>query len=294
VAVLDDHGHREVVVGDVAAHTVQPRIVVFSQFAELAHQHLAVVGDLVGAVVVDGQAALAGNQEPVLRDGCHEGLRRGVQLVAFAAFEGIGVKHLQLLLGVDLPAVIRLTIGDVAVVAMPGKLEAFPEIHHVHDVVDRIGRFDHAPVDQHLAAEQIEAGDRPGHDLDPGLARPVTDLFGRHRLFNLLQQAGVAIKTVEIGEQDIGRDREDLRLLYRARGAQPVGFVGILLDQVVGLEQLRVGELDVGHDEFLGFSALPVVSPVSADSWYGRGRPAYPAPPRDRRQTRAEVSRPCS
>ena len=45
----------------------------------------------------------------------------------------------------------------MAVVAMPGQLEALPEIHHVDQVFQRVLRPEQAKDDQPFAAEQIEA-----------------------------------------------------------------------------------------------------------------------------------------
>ena len=47
-------------------------------------------------------------------------------------------------LGQKLAAMAEFLVGDVAVVAMPGELEALPEVHHVDQVFERVLRADQA------------------------------------------------------------------------------------------------------------------------------------------------------
>ncbi len=98
-----------------------------------------------------------------MRGGGHEILRRLVQRVALLAIVHVGVKNLDAPLGQELAAMAELLIRDVAVVAMPGELEALPEIHDIDQVLDRVLRPDEAEIDQPFAPEQVEARQSPAH-----------------------------------------------------------------------------------------------------------------------------------
>ena len=107
-----------------------------------------------------------------------------MQLIPSLAIEHIGVKDLEAALGKELAAVSVFLVGDVAVVAMPGQLEALPEVHHIGEVLNGVLWTDEAEIDEPFTTEKVEAGQRPAHgrilDLDAGVARAVADLFGRH------------------------------------------------------------------------------------------------------------------
>jgi hypothetical protein len=107
---------------------------------------------------VEADPALAGNEKARLRHRCHEALRGLVQLVSSLAVEHVGVKDLQLALGQELTPMPEVPVGEMAVVAAPGELEALPEIHHVDEVLDRVLGAKKAEVDQPLAPERPFAG----------------------------------------------------------------------------------------------------------------------------------------
>ena len=134
VAVLHQHRHGEVVVGDVRRHVVEPRKIALAEVHELADDHLDAVGDLVRPGVEQADAALATHQEAVLRRRRHELRRRAVQRIAGLAAVGVRFEHLELTLRQNLAAVAELLVGDVAVVAVPGELQALPEVHQIDEV----------------------------------------------------------------------------------------------------------------------------------------------------------------
>src|SRR2546425_7136503 len=78
---------------------------------------------------------------------------------------------------------------------------------------------------------------------------PYTTLF-RHRRVDLPQQFGPAVPRVQVRQRDVRVDREELRLLDRARGALPVERVRRLAGEDVGVEKLGIA-VSRGHGELL-------------------------------------------
>ena len=142
-------------------------------------------------------------------------------------------------------------VGDVAVIAMPRQLEPLPEVHHIGEVLNGVLRTDEAEIDQPFTTEKVEAGQRPAHgrilDLDAGVARAVADLFGQHARLDFSQKRRIAVVTHHVGKHHVGGNREELRLLHRTCHAEPVRLVGASLNEIVGLEQLRIGHAAETH-----------------------------------------------
>ena len=205
-------------------------------------------------------------QELVLRHRGHELARGGVQRVSWHHVVQVGLEHLKLALGHQLAAVAVLAVGGVPVVAVIGELHALPAVHHVDQVLDAVLGPQHPHVDEPFTAQQIKARERPTHRQGVGLAAHVAGAVAaflhRHARLDLAQQRRVAVVRVGIRQHDVGRHREELGFLGGAGYAQPVGFVGQHLDEVVGLKQLGVAEWRQGglfsglhgvvcHDGFL-------------------------------------------
>jgi hypothetical protein len=178
-----------------------------------------------------------------------------VQCIALLAIVHVRMKHLHPALGQKLAAMPGFLVGDVAIVALPGKLIALPEIHHIDEVFKRILGPDEPERDQPFAPQQIKAGERPSHrgvlNLDAGVARAVADFLGRHPRLDFAKQRGIAIIRHHIGEHHISRHGKQLRFLHRARHAQPIGFVGARLNKIVGFKKLRVADAARTHRTIL-------------------------------------------
>ena len=244
MTTLDRHSHGQIVVGNVARDIVCPGKIGLGQIHVVAHYHLARVGQLVGSRITQADTRLAGDQEAVLRRGRHESLRCVMQRVAVATFVHVGMEYLQATLRQDLGTMAVITIGQMPVVTMPAKLEALPEIHHVDEIVERILRPQQPEIDHVFASEQIERRQSPAHRwvraLDTHIAHAVADQLGGQMAVDLAHQFGVTIEGHEIGQQHVGRNRKQLRLLHGTCHAQPIGFIAQLLNEGIGLQQLRI------------------------------------------------------
>src|SRR5260370_12138013 len=167
--------------------------------------------------------------------------------VAWLAVKESGAKHFESAIGEDLSPMPRLGVRQMTVIAPPGELESLPEIHHVNDGLDGILRPEKAIGKQQLTAEQVKGGKAPGHlrRLQLHTHRPaaVGDVLGLHAGLDLPQKLWIAVEGVEIGQKNVGGDRIKLGFLHRSGEAEPIGLVGHVLDKIVRLEQLDVGEL---------------------------------------------------
>ena len=246
MGVLHDHRNGEVVVRNLVGHAVKPGVVALGKVHEVAHDQLAAFAKAVRPLVADADPAFAMRQELVLRHGGHELARGAVQRVARHHVVEIGLEHLELALCHQLAAVAVLAVGDVTIVAVIGELHALPAVHHIHQILDTILGPQHAHVDQPFATEQIEAREGPAHRqgvcLAAHVARAVAAFLHRHARLDLAQQRRVAVVRVGIRQHHVRRYGEELRFLGGAGHAQPVRLVGQQLHEVVGLEQLRVGD----------------------------------------------------
>jgi hypothetical protein len=61
-----------------------------------------------------------------------------MQIIPSLAIEHIGVEDLEAALRKELAAVAVFLVGEVAVIAMPGQLEALPEVHHIREILNGV------------------------------------------------------------------------------------------------------------------------------------------------------------